>query len=121
MSETEFRRGLPDWKTETVFSRGLHVKVDGKLEAEGSIKDESLRKERLAGEPFKFITECGRHFSIGLNLETNQLTLKVNGDDVEKLPEVKKELKICRNKIKHSSTGDQRYVSLILIYVCRVY
>ena len=75
--------------------------------------DESLSKERLASKPFKFITECGRHLSIGFNLKTAQITLKHNGDDVEKLPEVEKELKIYRNKIKHSKTSDQRYVTLI--------
>ena len=61
------------------------------------------------------MTKCGRRLSIGFNLETNQLTLKHNGDDVEKLPQVEKVLQICRNKIKHSSTSDQRYVSLISI------
>ena len=63
------------------------------------------------------MTECGRHLSVGFNLEAAQLTLKHNGDDVEKLPEVKKVLNICRNKIMKSSTGDQRYVSLILISI----
>ena len=71
--------------------------------------------EQLAAKPFKFRTKCGRHLSIGFSLKTAQLTLKHNGEDVEKLPEVKKVLKICRNKIKHSSTADQRCVSLISI------
>ena len=70
-----------------------------------------LSKEKLAGKPFKFMTKCGRHLSIGFNLKTSQLTLKHNGDDVENLPEVEKELRICRNKITKSSTSDQRYVS----------
>ena len=61
------------------------------------------------------MTECGRHLSIGYNQKTAQLTLKHNGDDVESLPEVEKELRICRNKIKHSKSSDQRYVSLIKI------
>ena len=72
-----------------------------------------LSKEQLAAKPVKFMTECGRHLSIGFNLETSQLTLKHNGDDLENLPLLKKELRICRNKITKSSTGDQRYVSLI--------
>ena len=96
----------------------ISVQVDEKGgEIEDRIKDESLSKERLADKPFKFLTECGRHLSVGFNLEAAQLTLKHNGDDVEKLPEVKKVLNICRNKITKSSTSDQRYVSLILISI----
>ena len=67
-----------------------------------------MNKERLAGKPIKFMTECGRHLCVGFDLKTAQLTLKHNGDDVEKLPEVKKELNICRNKIMKSSNGDQK-------------
>ena len=81
------------------------IQVDGKEEKKIE-NDESLSKEQLAGKPLKFTTECGRHLSISFNLEADQLTLKHNGDDVEKLPEVKKELKICRNKITKSSTSD---------------
>ena len=86
------------------------------------MKDASLSKERLAAKAVKLVTKCGRHLSIGCNPKTAELTLKHNGDDVESLPEVEKEPpKICRNKVKHSKTGDQRYVSLILISFCRVY
>ena len=56
------------------------------------IKDSSLSKEGLAGKPFKLITKCGRHLSISSNPKTAQLTLKHNGDDVEKLPQVEKVL-----------------------------
>jgi len=35
---------------------------------------------------------------------------------VEKLPEVEKELKICRNKIMESSTADQRITQFHSIY-----
>jgi len=66
------------------------------------MKSERVTKERFAGKPLKLVTKCGRHLSISFNLKTSQLTLKHNGDDVESLPEVEKELKICRNKIKHS-------------------
>jgi len=62
------------------------------------------------------MTECGRHLSISFNVEAAQLTLKHNGDDVEKLPEVKKELMICRNKITKSSTSDQRITQFHTIY-----
>ena len=68
----------------------------------------SLSKEKLADKPVKFITEEGWYLSVSFNLKTAQLTLKCNGEDVEKLPEVEKELKICRNKTKHSKTVDQR-------------
>jgi len=64
----------------------IMVSVDGSQREEDCIKDESLSKERLASKPIKFMTECGRHLSIGFNLEAGQLTLKHNGDDVEKLP-----------------------------------
>ena len=97
------------------YDKFIIVQVDGKGKRKDAIMDESLSKERLAGKPFKFMTECGRCLSISFNLKTSQLTLKHNGDDVEKLPQVEKVLEICRNKIKHSSTSDQRYVSLILI------
>ena len=80
----------------------LFVDVNGKSVWKDRIKDESLSKERLAGKPLKYMTEFGRHLSIGFNLETAQFTLKHNGNDVEKLPEVEKELRICRNKTKHS-------------------
>ena len=60
------------------------VQIDGEME--DRILDESLSKERLAGMPFRFLTKCGRHFSISFNLETAQLTLKQNGEDLEKLP-----------------------------------
>ena len=50
------------------------------------IEDSSLSKEQLAAKPFKFMTEFGRHLSISFNLKAAQLTLKHNGDDVEKLP-----------------------------------
>jgi len=97
--------------------KSLSVQVDEKGGYVDRRKDESLSKERLAEKPFKFKTECGRHLSIGFNLETAQLTLKHNGDDVEKLPEVEKELpKICRNKITKSSTGDQRMTQFHTIY-----
>ena len=86
----------------------ISVQVDEKGGYEDRIKDKSLSKERLAAKPFKFLTECGRHLSVGFNLEAAQLTLKHNGDDVEKLPEVQKKLQICRNKTTKSSTGDQR-------------
>ena len=72
------------------------------------VRDETLSKERLADKPLKYMTECGRHLGIGFDLEAAQLTLKHNGENVEKLPEVKKEMKICRNKITKSSTGDLR-------------
>ena len=85
-----------------IYGKWLSVQVDDKDGFKDRIKDESLSKERLAGKPFKFITECGRHLSIGFNLEATQLTLKHNGDYVEKLPQVEKVLQICRNKIKHS-------------------
>ena len=75
----------------------------------------NLSRERLAVKPVKLMTKYGRHLSIGFNLKTAQLTLKHNGDDVEKLPEVEKKLLICRNKITNSSSADQRYVTLILI------
>ena len=91
----------------------IWVRVDGKGNLEDVIYDESLSKERLSGKPFKFMTECGRHLSISFNLKTAQPTLKHNGDDMEKLPQVEKVLQICRNKTTKSSTSDQRYVSLI--------
>ena len=50
-----------------------------------------LSKEQLAGKPFKFMTECGRHLSISFNLKTSQLILKHNGDDLENLPLLKKD------------------------------
>ena len=64
------------------------------------------------------MTECGRHLSIGFNLEAAQLTLKHNGDDVEKLPQVEKVLQICRNKTTttKSSTSDQRMTQFHTIY-----
>ena len=89
------------------------IRLNGDMEKE--IRGESVRTERFAGKPLKLITKCGRHLSVGFNLKNSQLTLKHNGDDVEKLPQVEKVLQICRNKIKHSSTSDQRYVSLIRI------
>ena len=89
-------------------SKSIWAQVDGKDEWEDRVQDESLSKERLAGKPLKYMTECGRHLGIGFDLEAAQLTLKHNGEDVEKLPEVKKEMTICRNKITKSSTGDQR-------------
>ena len=95
---------LCEWEGE----EGIRVQVDGKDEWEDRVQDESLSKERLAGKPLKYMTECGRHLGIGFDLEAAQLTLKHNGEDVEKLPEVKKEMTICRNKITKSSTGDQR-------------
>ena len=61
-----------------------------------------MSKEKLAGRPVKLMTKCGRHLCIGFNLEAAQLTLKHNGEDVEKLPQVEKKLQVCRNKIKHS-------------------
>ena len=98
---------------ENVGCKGILVEVNGKQE--NRIKDESLSKEQLAEKPVKFMTEFGRHLSISFNLKKAQLTLKHNGEDVEKLPEAQKELKICRNKIMDSSTADQRYVNLISI------
>ena len=94
----------------------LFVDVNGKRDFRlDPIRAKKLSKERLAAKPFKLITKFGRRLSIGFNLKTAQLTLKHNGDDVESLPEVEKELRICRNKIKHSKSSDQRYVSLIKI------
>ena len=94
----------------------IEVHINGEME-NVSYDKKSLSKEGIAGKPLKLITKCGRHLSISVNLEAAQLTLKHNGDDVEKLPEVKKELSICRNKTTKSSTLDQRYVSLILISI----
>ena len=54
------------------------------------------------------------HFSF--NLKTAQLTLKHNGEDVEKLPKVEKELKICRNKTMSRSSADQRFTQFHTIY-----
>ena len=125
--ESEF--GFKDRKTananikvalrEDVGNKYINVDIDG--EREKQIKDESLSKEGIAGKPVKLMTKCGRHLAISFNLKTSQLILKHNGEDVEKLPEVEKELNIYRNKITKSSTSDQRYVSLILIFFCRVY
>lgn len=75
----------------------IEVAVNGKFEFRKGLESDSM--ERLADKPFKFMTECGRHLSISFNLKTSQLTLKHNGEDVDKLPEVEKELKIFRNKI----------------------
>ena len=103
---------LSEWKGH----KYIYVDVNGKGNWDKDrIKDENLSKERLAVKPFKLITKFGRRLSIGFNLKTAQLTLKHNGDDVESLPEVEKELRICRNKIKHSKSSDQRYVSQIKI------
>ena len=93
--------------------KNIEVIINGEVEKQ--IDDESLSKEGISGKQVKFITKCGRHLAISFNLEAAQLTLKHNGEDVERLPEVKKELMICRNKITKSSTSDQRYVTLILI------
>ena len=91
----------------------ISVVIDGNNEK--FIKDESVSKVQLSRKPVKFMTKCGRHLAISFNLEAAQLTLKHNGEDVEKLPEIQKELMICRNKTTKSSTSDQRYVSLIFI------
>jgi len=42
--------------------------------------------------------------------------LKHNGDDVESLPEVEKDLSLFRNKIVKSSTSDQRFTQFHTIY-----
>ena len=71
------------------------VEVNGKREKD--IQDESLSKEKLAGKPLKFMTEFGRRLSIGFNLETAQLILKHNGQDVEKLPKAEEFLQGPKN------------------------
>ena len=85
--------GVKDRKTANVnIIITLRVEENSKymiVEVNGNkkwIKDESLSKERLADKPVKLMTECGRHLSISSNPKTAQLTLKHNGDDVEKLP-----------------------------------
>ena len=75
---------------EKVGEKFILVEVDG--EREKMIVDESVSKEQFAGKPLKIMSKCGRHLSISFNLEQAQLTLKHNGDDVEKLPEVQKVL-----------------------------
>ena len=94
--------------------KGISVDIDGQIK---KISDSSMSKERLASKPFKIITKCGRRLSVGFNLEAAQLTLKHNGENVEKLPEVEKKLQICRNKTTKISNDDQRYVSLIGILI----
>ena len=93
----------------------MFVDVNGIHEMKHNVNDDTLSREGLAGKPIKLITKCGRHLSVSFDLETDQLTLKHNGEDVEKLPKVEKVLQIYRNKVKHSQTSDQRYVTLILI------
>jgi len=92
----------------------VRVVVDGYEEKQ--FNDKSLSRKRLAAKPLKLITQSGRHLSISYNLKTAQLTLKHNGDDVESLPQVVKVLQICRNKIKHSKTSDQRMTQFYTIY-----
>ena len=94
-------------------SKYILVQVNGKSEKDE--RDESLSKEQLAVKPIKFTTTCGRHLCIGFNLKEAKLTLKHNGEDVERLPEVEKVLQVCRNKITNIQAADQRYVTLILI------
>ena len=68
------------------LSQELHpYKIEGTTTADQQYVP--LSKEQLAGKPFKFMTKCGRHLSIGFNLKTSQLILKHNGDDLENLPQ----------------------------------
>ena len=117
--ESDF--GFKDRLTDNVnvkvklYEKYMFVDVNGIHEMKHNVNDDTLSREGLAGKPIKLITKCGRHLSVSFDLETDQLTLKHNGEDVEKLPKVEKVLQIYRNKVKHSQTSDQRYVTLILI------
>ena len=103
-----------NWRNE--YEKGLYITVNGQLEKENdadeevgpTIPDVSLTKERLASKPIKYVTSSQRYLSVSFDLKEDHLTMKQQGVDAHKLPEVKKSPEICRNRIETTLTSESR-------------